>query len=119
MNYPWKGVRVGVDWCMESDSFKFHIHVKSMPITRRVILSVVSSVYDPLGFLSPFILLAKTIVQSLCRMKLTSEEETPEDVANRWFAWLSDLSQFASFSVRRCIKPERFGPVMSAQLTLR
>ena len=87
-----------------------------MPITRRGILSVVSSVYDPHGFLSPFILLAKTIVQSLCGMKLTWDEEIPEDVANRWFAWLSDLSQFASFSVRRCIKPEGFGPVKSAQL---
>jgi hypothetical protein len=105
-----------VDWSIESDSFKFRIHVKSMPITRRGILSVVSSVYDPHGFLSPFILLAKTIVQSLCRMKLTWDEEIPEDVANRWFAWLSDLSQFASFSVRRCIKPEGFGPVKSAQL---
>ncbi|KAK0147980.1 hypothetical protein N1851_012347 [Merluccius polli] len=87
-----------------------------MPITRRGILTVVSSVYDPLGFLSPFILLAKTIVQSLCRMKLTWDEEIPEEVANRWFAWLSDLSQFARFSVRRCIKPEGFGPVTSAQL---
>ena len=86
-----------VDWSIESDSFKFRIHVKSMPITRRGILSVVSSVYDPHGFLSPFILLAKTIVQSLCRMKRTWDEEIPEDVANRWFAWLSDLSQFASF----------------------
>lgn len=107
---------LGVDWCIESDSFKFRILVKNMPVTRRGILSVVSSIYDPLGFLSPFILLAKTIVQSLCRIKLTWDEEIPEDVANRWFAWLSDLSQFANFSVRRCIKPEGFGSVVSAQL---
>ena len=107
---------LGVDWCIESDSFKFRINVKNMPITRRGILSVMSSIYDPLGFLSPFILLAKTIVQCLCQMKLTWDEEIPEDVANRWLAWLSDLSQFASFSVRRCVKPEGFGPVTSAQL---
>lgn len=107
---------LGVDWCIESDSFRFRIHVKSMPVTRRGILSVVSSIYDPLGFLSPFILPAKIIVQSLCRLKLTWDEEIPEDMASRWLAWLSDLSKFASFSVRRCIKPEGFGPVTSAQL---
>lgn len=107
---------LGVDWCIESDSFKFRILVKNMPVTRRGILSVVSSVYDPLGFLSPFILLAKTIVQNLCRKKLTWDDEIPEDIATRWFAWLSDLSQFANFSVKRCIKPEGFGPVVSAQL---
>ena len=26
---------LGVDWCIESDFFKFRIHVKSMPITIR------------------------------------------------------------------------------------
>ncbi|KAL7870792.1 hypothetical protein SRHO_G00082890 [Serrasalmus rhombeus] len=107
---------LGVDWCIESDSFKFRIFVKNMPVTRRGILLIVSSIYDPLGFLSPFILLAKTILQNLCRMKLTWDDEIPEDLANRWCAWLSDLSQFASFSVKRCIKPEGFGPVVSAQL---
>ena len=56
---------LGLDWCIESDSFKFLIHVKSMPITRRGILSVVSSMYDALGFLSPFILLAKNRPESL------------------------------------------------------
>ncbi|XP_076835210.1 uncharacterized protein LOC143481160 [Brachyhypopomus gauderio] len=107
---------LGVDWCIESDSFRFRILVKNMPVTRRGILSVVNSIYDPLGFLSPFILLAKTIVQDLCRMKLSWDDEIPEDIANRWFAWLSDLSRFASFSVKRCIKPKGFGPVASAQL---
>ncbi|XP_055012690.1 uncharacterized protein LOC129409784 [Boleophthalmus pectinirostris] len=107
---------LGVDWCIESDSFKFRILVKSMPLTRRGILSVVSSIYDPLGFLSPFILLAKIIVQNLCRMKLAWDDEIPEDIANRWVGWLSDLSQFSSFSIRRCFKPEGFGPVVSAQL---
>uniref|UniRef100_A0A3Q2T3Q5 Ankyrin repeat domain 6b n=1 Tax=Fundulus heteroclitus TaxID=8078 RepID=A0A3Q2T3Q5_FUNHE len=33
---------VGVDWCIESDSFKFCILVKNMRVTRRGILSVVS-----------------------------------------------------------------------------
>ncbi|XP_038133532.1 uncharacterized protein LOC119778397 [Cyprinodon tularosa] len=107
---------LGVDWCIESDSFKFRILVKNMPVTRRGILSVVSSIYDPLGFLSPFILMAKIIVQNLCRLKLTWDDDIPEEIANRWFAWLSDLSRFASFSVKRCIKPEGFGSVVSAQL---
>ncbi|KAJ8352164.1 hypothetical protein SKAU_G00236400 [Synaphobranchus kaupii] len=107
---------LGVDWCIESDSFKFRINVKVMPTTKRGILSVVSSIYDPLGFLSPFILLAKMIVQELCRLKLTWDEDIPEEIANGWYEWLSDLKQFASFSVKRCIKPEGFGPVVSAQL---
>lgn len=50
-------------WCIESDSFRFRITVQDKPVTRRGILSTVSSIYDPLGFLSPFTLPAKTLLQ--------------------------------------------------------
>lgn len=50
---------VGIQWNTHSDTFSFKVTVKSRPATRRGILSTVSSVYDPLGILSPFILKAK------------------------------------------------------------
>ena len=58
----------GGRWNVESDTFGFTIVIKSKPFTRRGILSVVSSVYDPLGFAAPFVLLAKEVFQDLCRM---------------------------------------------------
>lgn len=60
---------LGVHWCIESDTFKFRISIKDRPFTRRGILSVVSSIYDPLGFLAPFILPVKMILQQLCKKK--------------------------------------------------
>lgn len=49
---------VSVQCCVESDTFGFHIVVKEKPLTRRGILSTVSSIYDPLGFAAPFTLIA-------------------------------------------------------------
>lgn len=44
---------LGVEWCIQSDTFKFKIVVKDrLTLTRRGILSTVSSIYDPLGILS-------------------------------------------------------------------
>lgn len=57
---------LGVQWNVESDSFEFHIVLKQKEETRRGILSMISSIYDPLGFLAPFILIAKTLLQELC-----------------------------------------------------
>lgn len=48
---------LGVQWCVESDQFQFRVTVKKNPLTRREVLSTVASVFDPLGFVSPFILL--------------------------------------------------------------
>ena len=47
---------LGVQWCVESDTFQFRIVLQDKPLTRRGILSTISSVYDPLGFLAPVIL---------------------------------------------------------------
>ena len=60
---------LGVQWCVESDTFGFRIIVKDKPLTRRGILSSVSSIYDPLGFAAPFTLTAKKLLQDLCREK--------------------------------------------------
>lgn len=40
---------LGVEWNIENDVFKFRITLKDKPLTRRGILSTVSSIYDPLG----------------------------------------------------------------------
>lgn len=47
---------LGVQWCVESDTFQFRIVLQDKPLTRRGILSTISSVYEPLGFLAPVIL---------------------------------------------------------------
>ncbi|XP_034057992.1 uncharacterized protein LOC117536983 [Gymnodraco acuticeps] len=52
---------LGVQWCTETDSFHFKFTPQDKPLTRRGILSVVSSIFDPLGMLSPVILPAKQI----------------------------------------------------------
>ena len=58
---------LGVEWCIKSDTFKFKIVWKDRPLNRRGILSTVSSIYDPLGMLSPLVLTAKKILRDLCR----------------------------------------------------
>ena len=53
---------LGVQWCVETDSFHFRMALQDKPLTKRGILSTVSSVYDRLGFLAPFILIKEQIL---------------------------------------------------------
>ena len=44
---------LGVHWCIETDTLQFRIELKDKPLSRREILSTVSSIYDPLGLVAP------------------------------------------------------------------
>jgi len=107
---------LGIQWHVSSDTFGFKITIKDKPATRRGILSIISSVYDPLGFVGPFILPAKIILQDLCKKKLGWDDKIPEEDVNRWKAWLESLPLLERFCTERCCKPTNFEEVTSCQL---
>lgn len=107
---------LGVQWCTETDRFRFQMNMQHKPVTRYVILSTVSSVFDPLGYLAPLILPAKLILRDLCQNKHGWDEEIKGGHVKKWHEWLADLESLAEFSIPRCIKAEEFGSIQSAQL---
>ena len=107
---------LGVFWDVETDSFGFRTVCKKKPFTRRGILSIVSSVYDPLGLLCPFVLPAKLILQELCRKKYGWDDELPPEDVTRWQQWLEDLSKLEQLKIRRCLKPPDTSQVVTYSL---
>ncbi|KAL7871628.1 hypothetical protein SRHO_G00066110 [Serrasalmus rhombeus] len=107
---------LGVRWCVQSDAFKFYISIPDRPLTRRGILSTVSSFYDPLGFLAPVIFTAKKILQGLCQRGIGWDDTIPSIVAQEWKDWVGELSLLDNLSIRRCLKPPDFGETTTAQL---
>ncbi|XP_026012642.1 uncharacterized protein LOC113014968 [Astatotilapia calliptera] len=107
---------LGVQWDIERDVFTFSIVNKNKPLTRRGILSNVSSIYDPLGFLAPVILPAKQILQHLCKLRFGWDETIPAEMAQTWQKWVEDLVLLNKFSIGRCVTPKGFGEIESAQL---
>ncbi len=71
---------LGVRWNVESDAFSFRVSHDEKPATRRGILSIVASVYDPLGFLAPFILLGKKVLQEMCQRGISWHESLPSEL---------------------------------------
>ena len=51
--------------------------MKEKPKIRRSMLSTLSSIYDPLGFVAPFILQGRRIFQDLCEENLRCDEIVP------------------------------------------
>lgn len=106
---------LGVSWFVETDTFGFKVNIKEKPCTRRGILSVVSSVYDPLGMAAPFILPAKLLLQDLCRKSLGWDDEIPSDYLSRWRVWLNGLPKLSQMSMGRCVR-RGSGKIVSSEI---
>ena len=79
-------------------------------------MSVVSSLYDPIGFLAPFTMPAKLLLQELCRQNLKWDEQISPTFSKQWSDWLKDLQRMSVFTVERCIKPVNFEKAVTAQI---
>ena len=90
--------------------------MQDRPLTRRGILSTVGTVYDPLGFLAPLLLVGKRLLQELCKGKVDWDDPIPENVRECWLRWREELHLLENLAVPRCFQPEDFGTVTSTQL---
>lgn len=81
---------LGLGWTNNTDQFYYTTNLQQVtPITKRTILSVVSQIYDPLGLLSPAIIIAKVMLQKLWLCKLGWDDEVPSDVAASWQQYIN------------------------------
>ena len=76
--------------------------------TRRKVLSVIASVFDPMGLVSPFILLAKQILQEFCSLGLDWNAPLPDHLIIRYKDCCEQLSSLSEIKIRRCVKPHNF-----------
>ncbi len=99
---------LGVKWRVASDHLQFRVVVSERPLSRRGVLSTVASVYDPLGFMAPFVLLGKQILQRMCRDKTDWDTPLSNELKPQWESWLLDLKNLAHVKIDRCYLPADF-----------
>ena len=71
---------LGVQWNLENDQLTFNVSIPEKPLTRRGVLSIVNSLYDPLGLVAPVILVGKLLLQKL----LIRGKEKVNDQLLKW-----------------------------------
>ena len=74
---------LGTQWNVEKDTLSFRVSEKEVADTRRGILSLVSGVYDPLGFAAHLVLPAKMILQELCKQDFGWDDQIPNEKLKR------------------------------------
>ena len=93
---------LGVSWNLESDELGFKVVEMKKPDTMRGVLSTICTIFDPLNFVAPVMLVAKKIMQELWRKKYSWDEQLEGDILQRWQNWKKSLHFLSDVTVPRC-----------------
>ncbi len=97
---------LGVIYLSGEDAFSFHMEKPNEhKWTKRTILRYEATLYDPHGFLSPYIVAARILLQKLWREKVGWDDKLPEKIGQEWQRWLDALSHLSQLRIPRCIVP--------------
>ena len=102
---------LGVKWDSDADQIKLELtHVveysKSIPRSKRSVLSIAAKIFDPLGLLSLYTVNLKSFFQELCINKGDWDDELQGSYRQRFYCLLSELEKPPSIQISRCLFKE-------------
>ncbi|CAH2227634.1 jg22410 [Pararge aegeria aegeria] len=97
---------LGLKWDPTSDSFLFEIKAIDRICTKRSILSELARIFDPLGFLSPVTIHAKSLIQKLWILGIGWDQTPPDEVIRAWNTYQTQLLQLSQLRIPRKITCE-------------
>jgi len=74
-------------------------------LTRRLVLQQVMMLFDPLGLICPFTLLAKLHLRETWAMGLGWDESLPESMREKWLQFFTRLFELEQIEYDRCLHP--------------
>jgi hypothetical protein len=96
---------LGVWWDAEADTFTYSVKLETHSIkTKRKLLSIVASIFDPFQFLAPIVIRGKIALQ-LAWMAGTGWDETlPPDVLKSVNKWTENMIAAQDLRLTRCYR---------------
>ncbi|KAF8771987.1 hypothetical protein HNY73_019341 [Argiope bruennichi] len=101
---------LGVKWDTDRDVFGIDVLEKIVrapkePVTKRLLLKLISNFYDPLGIFTPVTVIVKILFQDTWLSGIQWNELLPPAVAQQWQRWLNELQCLNNIHIRRWIDP--------------
>ncbi|XP_076287443.1 uncharacterized protein LOC143212469 [Lasioglossum baleicum] len=87
---------LGLAWKTESDAFVFSFQ-------KREVLSTISQLFDPLGWLAPVTVQGKLLMQELWMQKTSWDDELPPEFTQRWERFCTDLAEIRELTLDRWV----------------
>jgi len=98
---------LGINWDDLRDEFAFDFsellqHISKLPNTKKTILKLTVSLFDPLGLLIPFVIMLNTMFQDLCTSQVNWDNQLPVVLMMKLEVMMKELKNIAELRVPRC-----------------
>ncbi|XP_047541815.1 uncharacterized protein LOC125074530 [Vanessa atalanta] len=96
---------LGLTWDPRGDFFRYSVDLapQEEPVTKRRIISDISRLFDPLGWLAPCIIAAKILIQKLWLAGIGWDEQVPTNLINEWITYRKNLTALQNIKIPRWI----------------
>ncbi|KAJ8939815.1 hypothetical protein NQ314_010976 [Rhamnusium bicolor] len=95
---------LGLHWNCKLDPFKYSVNVlPELRVTKRIFLSTISQIFDPLGLMDPILIKSKIIMQRLWSLKSNWDESIPSELHTAWVQYIQELPKLNMIQVQRQI----------------
>ncbi|XP_076248056.1 uncharacterized protein LOC143187713 [Calliopsis andreniformis] len=94
---------LGIDWNPRHNKITYNIKNidHKARVTKRNILSLTASLFDPLGLLGPIIIRANVLLQIIWELQLNWDESVLIDIHTKWTSFCRELELINKISVSR------------------
>ena len=93
-------------WLPDEDVFTFKTNPteEGLELTKRSFLKKIAKLFDPVGYLAPFLIGAKVLLQEMWAAGLDWDDLFQGDLARRARTWFSELEDLPEIKVPRCLR---------------
>ncbi|KAL0830356.1 hypothetical protein ABMA28_002544 [Loxostege sticticalis] len=105
---------LGLFWNASKDYLNFHPELpEEVPSTlsKRMALSYVMRLFDPLGFLSPITIHGRILLQVAWASKIDWDEPLPRDQIKLWQKWFKNTNEIQNLQIPRWHLFSDFAPI--------
>ncbi|GFX85034.1 uncharacterized protein TNCV_4998631 [Trichonephila clavipes] len=97
---------LGIIWNLNNDTFNLDAQpllelIKNLKNSKHCVLKTVAKIFDPIGFISPFVLIIKCLMQETWEYGLGGDEQLPSELKNKWETRCSQVCLLNDLTLER------------------
>ncbi|XP_031638945.1 uncharacterized protein LOC116351048 [Contarinia nasturtii] len=104
---------LGLKWITKTDEFTYVVSCANIDdtITKRKILSRIGQLFDPAGFITPVLVKAKMLVQSIWKEQCGWDHPVPDHIKEQWIKLWETINELEKIRVPRWIRATKIAKI--------